>query len=51
MKKMLDASKNIFRVYHMRMIAPNKNGPHNMKQTDSSIQIVNVMQLILVKIK
>ncbi len=40
MKKMSDASKNIFRVYHMRIIAPNKNGPHDMKQTDSSIIIV-----------
>jgi hypothetical protein len=40
MKKMLDASKNIFCVYHIRIIAPKKNGLHNMKQTDSSIIIV-----------
>ena len=40
MKKMTDASKNIFRVYHMRIIAPKKNGSHDMKQTDSSIIIV-----------
>jgi hypothetical protein len=40
MKKMLDASKNIFRVYQIRIIAPKKNGSHNMKQTDSSIIIV-----------
>ena len=42
MKKMLDANKNIFRVYHhIRIIAPKKkNGSHNMKQTDSSIIIV-----------
>jgi hypothetical protein len=39
MKKMSDASKNIFRVYHIRIIAK-KNGSHNMKQTDSSIIIV-----------
>ena len=40
MKKMSDATKNIFRVYHIRIIAPKKNGSHNMKQTDSSIIIV-----------
>ena len=40
MKKMSDASKNIFRVYHIRIIAPPKNGSHDMKQTDSSIIIV-----------
>jgi hypothetical protein len=40
MKKMSDASKNIFRVYHIRIIAPQKNGSHDMKQTDSSIIIV-----------
>jgi hypothetical protein len=39
MKKMSDASKNIFRVYHIRIIAK-KNGSHNMKQTDSSIIFV-----------
>jgi hypothetical protein len=40
MKKMSDASKNIFRVFHIRIIAPPKNGSHDMKQTDSSIIIV-----------
>jgi hypothetical protein len=40
MKTMSDASKNIFRVYHTRIIATNKNGSHDMKQTDSSIIIV-----------
>jgi len=40
MKKMSDASKNIFRVYHIRIIARKKNGSHDMKQTDSSIIIV-----------
>jgi hypothetical protein len=40
MKKMSDASKNIFRVYHIRIIAYKKNGSHDMKQTDSSIIIV-----------
>jgi hypothetical protein len=40
MKKMSDASKNIFRVYHIRIIEQNKNGSHDMKQTDSSIIIV-----------
>jgi hypothetical protein len=40
MKKMSDASKNIFRVYHIRIIATTKNGSHDMKQTDSSIIIV-----------
>ena len=40
MKKMSDASKNIFRVYHIRIIAHKKNGSHDMKQTDSSIIIV-----------
>jgi hypothetical protein len=33
MKKMSDASKNIFGVYHIRIIAPKKNGSHDMKQT------------------
>jgi hypothetical protein len=37
MKKMSDARKNIFCVYHIRIIAPKKNGLHDMKQTDSSI--------------
>jgi hypothetical protein len=40
MKKMSDESKNIFRVYHIRIIAHTKNGSHDMKQTDSSIIIV-----------
>ena len=40
-KKMSDASKNIFRVYHIRIIAQKKkDGSHDMKQTDSSIIIV-----------
>jgi hypothetical protein len=30
MKKMSDASKNIFRVYHIRIIAPKKNGSHDV---------------------
>jgi hypothetical protein len=46
MKKMLDASKNIFRVYHIRVIAPNKNGSHDMKQTDSSIIIVRNVRVL-----
>jgi hypothetical protein len=37
---MSDASKNIFHVYHIRIVAPKKNGSHDMKQTDSSIIIV-----------
>ena len=32
-------SKNIFRVYHIRIIAQKKNGSHDMKQTNSSIII------------
>jgi hypothetical protein len=41
MNNMSDASKNIFRVYHIRIIAPQKkNGSHDMKHTDSSIIIV-----------
>ena len=40
MKKMLDASKNIFCVYHIRIIAPKKKSSHDMKQTDSSTIIV-----------
>jgi hypothetical protein len=43
MNKVLDASKIIFRVYHIRIIAPKKNGSHDMKQTDSSIIIVRNM--------
>ena len=41
MKKMSDASKNIFRLYHIRITAHKKNGSHDMKQTDSSIIIVS----------
>jgi hypothetical protein len=40
LKQMSDASTNIFRVYHIRIIASTKNGSHDMKQTDSSIIIV-----------
>jgi hypothetical protein len=40
MKKMSDASKNIFRVYHIRIIAPKNMASHDMKQADSSIIIV-----------
>ena len=40
MKKMLDVSKNVFRVYHIRIIAPKKKDSHDMEQTDSSIIIV-----------
>jgi hypothetical protein len=40
MKKISDASNNIFHVYHIRIIAPQKNGSHDMKRTDSSIIIV-----------
>jgi hypothetical protein len=41
MKKMLDTSKNIFWVYHIRIIAPKKYMVHTIwKQTDSSIIIV-----------
>ena len=40
LKKMSYASKNIFRVYHIKIIAHTKNGAHDMKQTDSSIIIV-----------
>jgi hypothetical protein len=39
MKKMSDASKNIFRLYHIRIIAPTRKGSCEMKQTDSSIII------------
>ena len=40
MKEMSNANKNIFRVYHIRIIAHKKNGSHDMKQTDSSMIIV-----------
>ena len=43
MRKMSDASKNIFRVYHIRIIALKKIGSHDMKQTNSSIIIVRNM--------
>jgi hypothetical protein len=46
MKKMSDASKYIFRVYHKRIIAPKKNGSHNMKQTDSSIIVVRIVCML-----
>jgi hypothetical protein len=42
-KKMSDASKNIFRVYHIRIIAPQKNGSHDMKQTNSSINHTHII--------
>ena len=47
MKKMSDASKNIFRMYHIRIIAHTKNGSHDMKQTDSSIIIVRNVRAYL----
>ena len=40
MKEMSNANKNIFRVYHIRIIAQKKNGSHDMKQIDSSMIIV-----------
>ena len=43
MKKMLDASKIIFRVPHKNNCTP-KNGSHDMKQTDSSIFLNNHCQ-------
>jgi hypothetical protein len=43
---MSDACKNIFRVYHIRIIAPKKDGSHDMKQTDSSIIIVRNVCLL-----
>jgi hypothetical protein len=36
-------NKNIFRVYHIRIIAKKKIGSHYMKQTDSSIIFVRNM--------
>ena len=39
-EQMSDASTNIFRVYHIRIIAHKTNGSHDMEQTDSSIIIV-----------
>ena len=47
MNNMSDASKNIFRVYHIRIIAPKKKkGSHDMKHTDSSkIIVMNVCVL------
>ena len=38
-------NKNIFRVYHMRIIAK-KIGSHDMKQTDSSIIIVRNVYML-----
>ena len=38
--QLMKKNKNIFRVYHIRIIAHNKIGSHDMKQTDSSIIIV-----------
>jgi hypothetical protein len=40
--QLMKQNKNIFRVYqyHIRIIAKNKIGSHDMKQTDSSIIIV-----------
>ena len=40
LRRTLMQVKNIFQVYHIRIIAPQKNGSHDMKQTDSSIIIV-----------
>jgi hypothetical protein len=40
MSEISDASKNVFRVYHIRIIAPKKNESHDMKHTYSSIIIV-----------
>jgi hypothetical protein len=43
--QLMKTNKNIFRVYHIRIIAK-RNGSHDMKQTDSSIIIVrNVCML------
>jgi hypothetical protein len=55
MKKMSDASKIIFRVYQIRIIAPKKM-VHTTIFCDLLLKsaferIFNVMQLILVKIK
>ena len=38
--QLMKKNKNIFRVYHIRIIAHKKIGSHDMKQTDSSIIIV-----------
>ena len=46
MKRMSDASKNIFCVYHIRIIVPKKNGSHDMKHTDSSIIIVRNVRVL-----
>jgi hypothetical protein len=44
MKKMSDASKNIFRVYHIGITEPKKkNGSNDMKQSDSSIIIATYL--------
>jgi hypothetical protein len=38
--QLMKKNKNIFRVYHIRIITQKKIGSHDMKQTDSSIIIV-----------
>jgi hypothetical protein len=38
--QLMRKNKNIFRVYHIRIIAKTKIGSHDIKQTDSSIIIV-----------
>ena len=38
--QLMNKNKNIFRVYHIRIMAKKKFGSHEMKQTDSSIIIV-----------
>ena len=44
--QLMKKNKNIFRVYHIRIIAK-KNGSHYMKQTDSSIIIVRNVCVIV----
>jgi hypothetical protein len=39
--QLMRKNKNIFRVYHIRIIAK-KIGSHNMKQTDSSIFYLSI---------
>ena len=41
--QLMRKNKNIFRVYHIRIIAKKKIGSHYMKQTDSSIIFVRNM--------
>ena len=38
--QLMEKNKNIFHVYHIRIIAKKKIVSHDMKQTDSSIIIV-----------